>query len=88
MPKIDLEAIVPKVGSGYPPPLDRPIGAAQFRRLAPAGGVVDFEISHVTLAEGEWSSQRHWHEGEDEGSTGTRTVRRIEFVTIGFAFPT
>ena len=66
MPKIDLDSITPKIGSGYPPPHDQPIGKAQFRRLAPAAGVVDFEINHVTLSEGEWSSQRHWHEGEDE----------------------
>ena len=25
-----------------------------------------FGISHVTLTPGAWSSQRHWHEGEDE----------------------
>ena len=39
-----------------------------YRRLAPAGGLTDFGFSHVTLKPGAWSSQRHWHEGEDEFS--------------------
>jgi uncharacterized cupin superfamily protein len=34
--------------------------------LAPASGISDFGVSHVTLEPGAWSSQRHWHEGEDE----------------------
>jgi uncharacterized cupin superfamily protein len=37
-----------------------------YRRLAPAAGLEDFGISHVELKPGAWSSQRHWHEGEDE----------------------
>jgi len=37
-----------------------------YRRLAPAGGLGDFGVSHVTLEPGGVSSQRHWHEGEDE----------------------
>ena len=37
-----------------------------YRRLAPAAGLEDFGVSHVTLEPGGISSQRHWHEGEDE----------------------
>ena len=34
---------------------------------APAGGLIeDFGVSHVVLEPGGISSQRHWHEGEDE----------------------
>jgi uncharacterized cupin superfamily protein len=37
-----------------------------YRRIAPAAGIEDFGISHVTIEPGGISSQRHWHEGEDE----------------------
>ena len=37
-----------------------------YRRLAPASGLTDFGVSHVVLKPGAWSSQRHWHDGEDE----------------------
>ncbi|MEI9852642.1 MAG: cupin domain-containing protein [Sphingomonas sp.] len=37
-----------------------------YRRLAPASGITDFGFTHATLKPGAWSSQRHWHEGEDE----------------------
>ncbi|MBL0925426.1 MAG: cupin domain-containing protein, partial [Sphingomonadaceae bacterium] len=37
-----------------------------WRRLAPAGGLTQIGASHVVLKPGAWSSQRHWHEGEDE----------------------
>jgi len=28
--------------------------------------LTDFGVSHVILKPGAWSSQRHWHDGEDE----------------------
>jgi uncharacterized cupin superfamily protein len=37
-----------------------------YRRLSQAAGLEDFGASHVTLEPGGISSQRHWHEGEDE----------------------
>jgi len=66
MPKLDLESIEQTSRTGYPPPLDAPVRARRYRRLAPAAGIVDFGVSHVVLAPGAASSQRHWHEGEDE----------------------
>jgi uncharacterized cupin superfamily protein len=66
MPKIDLDAIPQRSGSDYPPPLDAPVKARLFRSLSKVGGLVDFEANHVELPPGVWSSQRHWHEGEDE----------------------
>lgn len=66
MPKIDLAAILPITGSGYPAPFDDAAGARRILPLAKAGGITDFEVNLVTLGEGDWSSQRHWHEGEDE----------------------
>lgn len=66
MPKLDLDAIETTNRTGYPPPFDAPMGKRHYRRIAPATGIEDFGISHVMLEPGGISSQRHWHEGEDE----------------------
>lgn len=66
MPKIDLAKIPGRTGSGYPTPFDRAAGARVYRPLNEAGGITDFNVTHVELPEGAWSSQRHWHEAEDE----------------------
>ncbi|WP_395623066.1 cupin domain-containing protein [Sphingomonas daechungensis] len=66
MPKIDLESIEQVNRTGYPPPFDKEVAGRWYRRLAPATGLTDFGVSHVTLKPGAWSSQRHWHNGEDE----------------------
>ena len=66
MPKLDLAAIEATNRTGYPPPFAEAIGKRWYRRIAPVAGLEDFGVSHVTLAPGGLSSQRHWHEGEDE----------------------
>ena len=66
MPKVDLEAIEQVNRTGYPPPFDKDVAGRWYRRLAPATGLTDFAASHVVLKPGAWSSQRHWHDGEDE----------------------
>ncbi len=66
MPKINLDAIPQSNATGYPPPFDAEVQGRWYRRLAPANGMTDFGASHVVLKPGAWSSQRHWHEGEDE----------------------
>lgn len=66
MPKVDLSAIEQTNRTGYPPPFNEQVAGRNYRRLAPALGLVDFGVSEVTLDPGAWSSQRHWHEGEDE----------------------
>ncbi len=66
MPKLDLDAIPQTNATGYPPEYADRVQGRWYRRLAPVGGMVDFGVSHVTLAPGAWSAQRHWHEGEDE----------------------
>src|SRR3954466_13113099 len=80
MPKIDLASIEQTNRTGYPPPYKqevagrwyppppntRKVGARGSRRLAPAAGLTEFGVSHVVLKPGAWSSQRHWHNGEDE----------------------
>jgi len=66
MPKLDLDAIEQSSRTGYPMPYAAEMKGRLYRRLAPASGIEDFGVSHVTLVPGGISSQRHWHEGEDE----------------------
>jgi uncharacterized cupin superfamily protein len=66
MPKIDLDAIDQINRTGYPPPLSDVVQGRWYRRLGPAAGLSEFGVSHVVLKPRAWSSQRHWHEGEDE----------------------
>lgn len=66
MPKLDLDVIQRTNRTGYPPPYDAPMGKRHYRKLGLATGVEDFGITHVMLEPGGISSQRHWHEGEDE----------------------
>ena len=66
MPKLDLEAIEQTNRTGYPMPYAAEMTKRLYRRIAPAAGLTDFGVSHVVLKPGGISSQRHWHEGEDE----------------------
>jgi uncharacterized cupin superfamily protein len=66
VPKLDLEAIEQTNRTGYPPPFAQAMEKRLYRRLAPVAGIDDFGASHVVLQPGGISSQRHWHEGEDE----------------------
>lgn len=66
MPKLNLETIPQTNATGYPPVYAEAVHERWYRRLSPASGLSDFGVSHVTLKPGAWSSQRHWHEGEDE----------------------
>lgn len=66
MPKLDLDAIAPSNRTGYPVPFDQPVAGRWYRRLAPASGLTEMGASHVVLKPGAWSSQRHWHDDEDE----------------------
>ena len=66
MPKLDLDAIPQTNVTGYPAPYDREVQGRWYRRLAPPAGLTLMGASHVTLEPGAWSSQRHWHAGQDE----------------------
>ncbi|MES2338195.1 MAG: cupin domain-containing protein [Pseudomonadota bacterium] len=66
MPKLDLDAIPQTNATGYPSPYDAAVQGRWYRRLAPPSGFTRMGVSHVTLAPGAWSSQRHWHDGQDE----------------------
>ena len=66
MPKIDIETTPTFTGSSYPKPFDEPCRSRAARRLGIAAGLTQFGVNLVTLPPGAWSSQRHWHEREDE----------------------
>lgn len=66
MPKLDIEAVPQSNATGYPPPFDTAVQGRWWRRLAPLGGLTEMGASHVVLKPGGWSSQRHWHDEEDE----------------------
>ena len=66
MPKLVLDTIPQANTTGYPDPYDKPIAGRWFRRLAPASGLTAMGVSNVVLKPGGWSSQRHWHDDEDE----------------------
>ena len=66
MPKIDLDGLEQTNATGYPPPFNQPVAERWQRKLAEAAGLTELGARHVILKPGAWSSQRHWHEGEDE----------------------
>jgi uncharacterized cupin superfamily protein len=66
MPKIDVNNIDQSNATGYPAPHDMQVRGRFWRRLAPPCGLSLMGASHVVLKPGAWSSQRHWHDGEDE----------------------
>ena len=66
MPKLNLQAIASANRTGYPTAYAQAVEGRWVKRLATAAGLQDFGASHVTLKPGAWSSQRHWHEEEDE----------------------
>jgi uncharacterized cupin superfamily protein len=66
VPKIDLDCIERLNRTGYPPPFDQPVAGRWSQKVGSAFGLTDFGATVTTLEPGAWSSQRHWHEGEDE----------------------
>ena len=66
MPKIDVAALPVFKGSSYPAPHDVPCRAREGRELGLASGLTQFGVNLMRLPPGTWSSQRHWHDREDE----------------------
>lgn len=60
---LDLPA---RQGTDYPPPHDAPCLNRIRRALGDAFGLSQFGVNLLDLAPGTWSSQRHWHEQQDE----------------------
>lgn len=66
MPKLDLDAIPESGATTYPAEFAAPVAGRRVRRLGPPAGLSAMGASRVVLAPGAWSSQRHWHDSEDE----------------------
>lgn len=66
MKKIDLASAPTGAGSRYPAPYDEPCKARTWVQLGIAAGLTQFGVNLLRLEPGVWSSQRHWHEKEDE----------------------
>ena len=64
--RIDPKDVPAQVGTFYPPPYDQPCRARERRKLGDAAGLTQFGVNLLRLAPGVWSSQRHWHTGQDE----------------------
>jgi uncharacterized cupin superfamily protein len=66
MPKIDNPSIKIDTYSGYPEPFRQVTVGRERKRLGNAVGLDQFGVNLTTLKPGAASSQRHWHENEDE----------------------
>ncbi len=66
MPKIDIAGLKTDTVSNYPEPYRRAVEGRERKRLGNAVGLDQFGVNLTTLKPGAWSSQRHWHEAEDE----------------------
>src|SRR6266513_3352291 len=66
MPKLDPTSIPQRKGSSYPEPFNKEPANRIRQRLGDAGGLTQFGVNLLRLPPGAWSSQRHWHTGEDE----------------------
>jgi uncharacterized cupin superfamily protein len=64
--RIDLAALTPVIGTLYPSPFDAPCRTRERTKLGDAAGLTQFGVNLLRLPPGAWSSQRHWHTGEDE----------------------
>lgn len=66
MPKIDIAKIPDDIATGYPQQFRNVIEGRSRKRLARAAGLTQFGVNLCTIKPGAQSSQRHWHENEDE----------------------
>src|SRR5262245_54307340 len=66
MPKIDIASLKFESSTGYPDPFRQAVLGRSRKRLGNAVGLDQFGVNLTRLAPGAQSSQRHWHEAEDE----------------------
>jgi len=89
--RIDAAAVVPVIGTLYPPPFDAPCRKRERSRLGDLAGLTQFGVNLLRLAPGTWSSQRHWHSHEDEfiyvlaGEVALVTEAGVEVLRAGDA---
>lgn len=65
-PALPVDDLPVRTGSGYPSPHDVPCRRRRRRGLGDAFGLSQFGVNLLELPPGTWSSQRHWHERQDE----------------------
>ena len=66
MPKIDIQNLPVRTGSGYPDPYGQQFDDRAQVRLGDPAGLTQFGVNLVRLEPGAMSSLRHWHEKQDE----------------------
>ena len=66
MPKIDIDKVPDDVATGYPKHFQKEITGRSRKRIGNAAGLTQFGVNICTIKAGSQSSQRHWHETEDE----------------------
>ncbi|MGH1464955.1 MAG: cupin domain-containing protein [Cognatishimia sp.] len=66
MPKIDLNKIEARSGSGYPEKYAAEMKGRSSKRVGDAGGITQFGANITLLQPGAKSSLRHWHAEQDE----------------------
>jgi uncharacterized cupin superfamily protein len=66
MPKIDIDTAPVGHGTSYPEEFAGPCKPRRRWKLGDAAGLDQFGVNLLRLPAGAWSSQRHWHETEDE----------------------
>jgi uncharacterized cupin superfamily protein len=66
MPKIDIDKLKVDTYTGYPDPFRQAVLGRERKRLGNAVGLDQFGVNLSRLRPGAASSQRHWHQNEDE----------------------
>jgi uncharacterized cupin superfamily protein len=66
MPKIDIDTLKVDTYTGYPEPFRQAVLGRERKRLGNAVGLDQFGVNLSRLKPGAASSQRHWHQNEDE----------------------
>lgn len=64
--KIDIAAVLPKIGTLYPPPFHKNTKAREKRALGDVVDLTQFGVNITRLGPNTWSALPHWHEREDE----------------------
>ncbi len=63
---INAREVNARTGTIYPAPDAAALAGREKRALGDLFGLTQFGVNLTTLQPGAWSSQRHWHEREDE----------------------
>jgi uncharacterized cupin superfamily protein len=66
MPKVDIASVKVESSTGYPAPYRQAVAGRSRQRLGNVVGLDQFGVNLTRLKPGSQSSQRHWHESEDE----------------------